>query len=545
MNIAPIELTGSPCGGSHIQEDGFGSNTSILPNLLPLSEDARVAVTGEHEMTFCKGCRLYPKAIAWSGLLSMAIVLEAYGIILINGFLAFPVFRRSFGTLSGRQGYEISAAWQAGLINAAYAGEILGLAFNGPLADRFGYKLVMIGCLIVLSLLSLLTFLATNIWMLVAGYFLCGLPWGAIQTLSVTYAAEVMPVTLRAYLTSNINNCWLFGQLLGASVMRILINEQSPWSYRIPLALQWVFVVPILAGMIFAPESPWWLVRHGRSMQAENALLRLVSVERDDNVRVRNILAMLRHTYEAESHLSGGGIACMTWITQSLCGSALTGYAVYFYEQAGLSIVNSVTVGIGVFGAAIIGGMLSWVWLRILGRRTIYLYGLLLLFIVLMITGGVGTMVEDQSTSWALGSLIILLTFIYDTTIGPTCYVLVVETPSSHLRIKTVVLARIAYSISSLVVNVVTTRMLNPTAWHWGGRSSFLFAGTTICCFVWAFFRLPEPKGLTFLELDILFSRKASARKFREFRLRLEDAGYFSLSRMGDQRDNTWDPHRS
>jgi SP family general alpha glucoside:H+ symporter-like MFS transporter len=198
-----------------------------------------------------------------------------------------------------------------------------------------------------------------------------------------------------------------------------------------------------------------------------------------------------------------------------------------------------------VFGGAIVGGILSWVWLRIAGRRTIYLCGLILHFVLLMITGGVGTMMEQQSTSWALGSLIILLTFIYDTTIGPTCYVLVAETPSSHLRIKTVVLARIAYSLSSLVVNVLTTHMLNPTAWHWGGKSSFFFAGTTVCCFVWAYFRLPEPKGLTYLELDLLFSRKAPARKFRQFRVRLEEAGYFSLARVDNHPDNIWDPHRS
>lgn len=236
---------------------------------------------------------------------------------------------------------------------------------------------------------------------------------------------------------------------------------------------------------------------------------------------------MLRHTYAVERHLNGGGVSyrdcfkgtdlrrteivCMAGTTQSLCGSALTGYAVYFYEQAGLSSVNAVTVSIGVCGAGIVGGFLSWIWLRIVGRRTIYLCGL------------------------------ILLTFIYDTTIGPVCYVLVAETPSSHLRIKTVVLARIAYSLSSLVVNVVTTRMLNLAAWHWSGRSGFLFAGTTACCLAWAYFRLPESKGLTYFELDVLFSRKAPARKFRQFRMRLEDAGYFSLART-DHPANIWDP---
>jgi SP family general alpha glucoside:H+ symporter-like MFS transporter len=32
--------------------------------------------------------------------------------------------------------------------------------------------------------------------------------------------------------------------------------------------------------------------------------------------------------------------------------------------------------------------------------------------------------------------------------------------------------------------------------------------------FIWAFFRLPEPKGRTYAELDILFATKTPARKF-------------------------------
>ncbi|KAJ5111632.1 hypothetical protein N7532_002167 [Penicillium argentinense] len=553
LNSTPVDLIESQPRPSPTHDDFFHTISTSIPSLAPLSEEAHAATTIEHRMTFRQGCHLYPKAIAWSVLLSMAIVLEAYGTILINGFLGFPAFRETYGTPTGRQGYEISAAWQAGLINAAYAGQILGLLFNGVLTDRYGYQRVMVGCLVILSLFLLLIFFARNIQMLVSGYVLCGLPWGALQTLSMTYAAEVMPVALRAYLTSNINNCWLLGQLVGAGMMRIFISSPSQWSYRIPLALQWTFLVPILIGILFAPESPWWLVRHEKNAQAEKALLRLTSAGPGNSIDVHKTLAMLRHTNEVEKYLSGGGasylscfrgtdlrrteVACMVWITQSLCGAALTGYAVYFYEQAGLSTSHAITVGIGVFGSGIVGGFLSWIWLRIIGRRTIYLCGLILLFIVLMIAGGMSTLKERQTTSWVLGSLIIVLTFIYDTTIGPVCYVLVAEIPSSLLRNKTVVLARVAYSLSSVIVNTVTTRMLNPTAWHWGVKvASYLLALPSV-----VLSGPISPKGLTYLELDILFSKNASARKFRQFRERLERSGYFSLARM-DRPDSLWDP---
>ncbi|KAJ5483805.1 hypothetical protein N7530_003051 [Penicillium desertorum] len=556
--ISPPEVR---VGVTQTNDDFFHSLSGAVPALRGLSVDARDATNTEHRMTFLDGCRLYPKAIAWSALLSTTIVLEGYGTILLNSFLAIPVFRRTFGVptnpnfLSDERKYEISPMWQAGLINAAYAGQILGLMLNGLLTDRFGYHRVMVGSLICLSLFLFLTVFAINIGMLLASQVLCGFPWGIFQTLSMTYAAEVVPLALRAYLTANINNCWLVGQISATGILRGFINVTSEWSFRVPLALQWAFAIPILIVVLFAPESPWWLVRHERHEQAKKSLLRLTQVRSDVHINADKTITMLHHTNEAEKYLNGSDlsylscfkgtdfrrteIACMVWITQSLCGAALSGYAVYFFQQAGLSTQNSFNVGLGMFGAALVGGILSWIWLRIFGRRTLYLWGLILSFIILLVIGGVGTLKESEGTSWAIGCLIITFTFIYDTTIGPVCYVLVAEIPSTRLRVKTVVLARVAYNLISLVVNIVTPRMLNPTAWNWGGLSAFLYAGTTLYCLLWAYFRLPEPKGLTYLELDILFNKKASARRFRRVQRNLESSGYFSLT-QANHRDRSW-----
>lgn len=50
---------------------------------------------------------------------------------------------------------------------------------------------------------------------------------------------------------------------------------------------------------------------------------------------------------------------------------------------------------------------------------------------------------------------------------------------------------------------------------NWGAKTGFFYAGTCFLCFVWAFFRLPEPKGRTYAELDILFEKKVPARRFK------------------------------
>ena len=546
---------------THSNDDLYRGLSEAIPNLRRLSIEARAATKAEHKMTFIGGCKLYPRAILWSLLLSCTIIMEGYDLTLINSFFAFPIFRRSYGeplhpdAPPGQRDYQISPAWQSGLTNAAVSAEILGLIFNGYLTDRFGYHKTMVWSLVWISLFFFMAFFAVSIEMLLAAQVLCGLPWGIFQTLSTTYAAEVMPVVLRSYLTSNVNMCWLIGQMIGVGVVRGLVHNTSEWSYRIPFGLQWAFAVPILVGVLFAPESPWWLVRHDKLEEAKRSLLRLTTRE-DPSFNADETIAMMRHTNEVEKYLNGGGvsfidcfkgsdlrrteIASMVWMTQALCGSALTGYAAYFYEQAGFSTEDSFNLAVGMYGLAIVCGIASWFWMRRVGRRTLYLIGLGIIAVILAVVGIIGSVPETKGTSWTLGSMIIVMTGVYDATIGPVCYVLVAEIPSSRLRVKTVVLARVFYNVVSIITNIITPRMLNPTAWDWKGKSAYLYLGTTIFCIVWCWFRLPEPFGLTYLEMDILFEKKAKARKFKEFQVNLASTGYFSLSHSTGRSNSAW-----
>lgn len=59
--------------------------------------------------------------------------------------------------------------------------------------------------------------------------------------------------------------------------------------------------------------------------------------------------------------------------------------------------------------------------------------------------------------------------------------------------------------------------MMNPTKWNWAGAGGFFWAGTCILTTIWAYFRMPESKGRTFEELDILFDEKISARNFSAY----------------------------
>lgn len=150
----------------------------------------------------------------------------------------------------------MSSKWQSGLTSAAVVGQIIGLFMNGFLADRFGYRRTILTALVSLCCFIFLPFFAVNVQMFLAGQVLCGIPWGIFQTLATTYAAEVMPVALRAYILSSMNICWLIGQLCAVGVVRSQAGNETEWAYRMPLALQWALAVPIIIGVYFAPESP-------------------------------------------------------------------------------------------------------------------------------------------------------------------------------------------------------------------------------------------------------------------------------------------------
>lgn len=151
-----------------------------------------------------------------------------------------------------------------------------------------------------------------------------------------------------------------------------------------------------------------------------------------------------------------------------------------------------------------------------IGRRAIYLYGLGILFTLLVVVGVMGVLGTSRGPSLAAGTLLMVYTFVYDITVGPVCYSLVADIPSTRLKIKTVVLARNLYNIGGIINNIIMPRMLLNTNWNWGAKTGFFWAGACLLLFIYHFFRLPEPKGRTYGEMDVLFENRISAREFHK-----------------------------
>ena len=414
-----------------------------------------------YESGCCYG-RVRPDAILYH----LKLTILSYDLSAMGSFLGYDQFRQRFGTELDRDGNpRISAAWQAGIQNGVQAGSIVGLWASGYISEFFGYKKTMYGALLASVIFNFLHFFAQSIGMIVAGSVLLGLPWGIFQTLTVTYASDITPSTIRPYLTTYINLCWVMGQLVAAGALRGCQTLDNDWGWRIPIAIQWFWVPLIFLGASMAPESPWWLVRKGRYEEARASLVNATTPQPDVHFDPDQALALIKHTNDLEEAMSGGVnyldcfkgvekrrtlIACVVWVTQAFCGAAMMGYSVQIYRESGLDAEGALNLNIGQYCLGFVGTIGSWFLMRRIGRRTLYVWGLIILFSFLMVIGGLGVISrENTGAAWALGSILLVYTLAYNLTVGPVCYAIVAEISSTRLKIKTVVLARNIYNIVS------------------------------------------------------------------------------------------------
>jgi len=145
-----------------------------VPDIGNLASDAARATKAEHAMTLREGLKTYPKAVVWSMILSTALVMEGFDMIIINNLFAYEPFKRQFGNRLPNGSYELTAAWQSGISNGMLVGEILGLFVTGLISERLGYRKTIIGALVLVAAFIFIPFLAKSIVTLLIGEILLG-----------------------------------------------------------------------------------------------------------------------------------------------------------------------------------------------------------------------------------------------------------------------------------------------------------------------------------------------------------------------------------
>ncbi|KAK4167696.1 hypothetical protein QBC43DRAFT_297502 [Cladorrhinum sp. PSN259] len=533
--------TGTPSGLGIRSADGgvdvenqpaAGQTASYNVQLAEQAEDR------ERSMTFKQAISFDRRLIMYSIWFSGTIIMEGYGLALITFLFTFDSFNRKYGEWNEQnQKWEMNWLWKALLPLVAQIGSLIGIAIVPLMAKGLGYKRTTQLMVLVSAALICMPVFAPNVEVLMAGYLLQGIPWGVYQVISPAYASEVASVQLRPILTTWNNLCWVIGQLLASGIVKGFEPLPSSIGYRAPFAFQWVFTAVLLAGITFAPESPYWYIQRGDIPKASKAIVKLVRGK--DKTLATEKLALMQHTIHQEASADTATdvnlsyaqrtlamfkgtdarrteIACVAWLLQAMCGSSLIGWAPQLFTAAGLNSNDSLSVNIAIPSAGFIGTLASWWLMRMAGRRSIYFGGMIAMAVLLCVLGGVSWVKERTTGAWAAGGVLAVYTLVYDLTVGPICYSIVSEIPSVRRRASTLSAARGTYLLANLVNHFLTPKMVSDEtgSWGWGAKTGFFYAALCLLGATYTFFRIPETDGISARALDILFQHKVPTREF-------------------------------
>lgn len=165
-------------------------------------------------------------------------------------------------------------AAELGLAATLYiVGLIVGALVFGHLTDRLGRKKLFTVTLSVYMAGAILTALSWNFWSFLLFRFITGLAIGGEYSAINSAIDELIPARLRGRVDLAINSTFWIGALLGAGAAMIMLNvfpERLGWRFAFGLGAL-VGGVMILARQ-YVPESPRWLLIHGREKEAQDIL---------------------------------------------------------------------------------------------------------------------------------------------------------------------------------------------------------------------------------------------------------------------------------
>jgi MFS family permease len=200
------------------------------------------------------------------------LVIVALGITWILDGLEVTLAGSLSGELKQSSGLGLSNA-EVGLAGSCYlAGAVLGAFLFGWLTDRLGRKKLFTVTLVVYLLATAATGLSWNFWSFALFRFLTGAGIGGEYTAINSTIQELIPARLRGWTDLVINGSFWLGAALGAGGSIVLldpafINPAIGW--RLAFLIGATIGLVIVMMRLWIPESPRWLVTHGRARAAE------------------------------------------------------------------------------------------------------------------------------------------------------------------------------------------------------------------------------------------------------------------------------------
>ncbi|OGM46349.1 MFS monosaccharide transporter [Aspergillus bombycis] len=488
------------------------------------------------------------------GVVSGVITMESFG-------ARFP----RIYTDSGFKGWFVST-----LLLAAWFGSLI----NGPIADRLGRKLSMNVAVVIFVIGSAIQCGAVNIPMLFVGRAIAGLAVGQLTMIVPLYISEVSIPEIRGglvvlqqlsitigilisywidYGTNYIGGtrCAPNTPYTGPTKTTATFNPytdvppggctgQSEASWRLPFALQILPALILGLGIIFFPDSPRWLAMKERDDEALTALSKLRRQARDSPALVNEFLEikasiMLENTF-ARDHfpdLSGFrlhaaqyvsflttwarfkrlAIGCCVMFFQQFMGcNAMIYYAPTIFAQLGLDGNTTSLLATGVYGIVNCLSTLPALFLiDKIGRRILLMSGAVGTCISLVIVGALigaygSDLVKHKSAGWAGIAFIYIYDINFSYSFAPIGWVLPSEIFNLSIRSKAISITTSATWMCNFIIGLITPDMLESITWG----TYIFFAAFCLLALAFTFFCIPETRGKTLEDMDLIFGDTAA-----------------------------------
>ncbi|CAK5274826.1 unnamed protein product [Mycena citricolor] len=505
-------------------------------------------------------------AMVMSAFAAFGGILYGYDTGTIGGALAMVDWLETFGAHDSTgvlglesNGYYVKTSNKSLVVSILSAGTFFGALVAYPMGDIVGRKWGIIASCCVFSLgvgLQLDTQWATFI----VGRFIGGIGVGLVSVLVPMYQSECAPKQIRGLIVGLYQFAITIGALLAAIVSNATKNRADHNAWRIPIALQFAWALILSGGMAMLPESPRYLMYKNRVPEARKSMADwLAHLKTRKSFLLRSAKSSLplqpRRTSEMPAtwvrfmflnYLSGAHLfradcfrggeyknGFRTWTGILIQGwQQLTGinfifyYGTTFFSSAGIKnpfiitiitdVVNSVMT---LFGVQLID--------RIGRRRLLSSAPPACSSASISLPSCVGVTAGQATASGAvnLAAQRVLIAFVcfyisfFAISWGPVTWVVVGEIFSLNLRAKSMSLAVASNWLWNFGIGYATPYLVDPSTKGQpngvataglGVKVFFIWGSTCVGCLIFTYFFVPETKGLSLEQVDLLYKNSLS-----------------------------------
>ncbi|KAI1071621.1 hypothetical protein LB507_005516 [Fusarium sp. FIESC RH6] len=475
---------------------------------------------------------------------AMGSSMFGYDSAFIGGTMSLPSFQERF-QLASETGTAL-ASLKANIVSTFQGGCFFGVLSCYYMTEKLGRRRVLILCGIIFNLGAIIQLVSNgSLSYIYAGRVLTGLAVGASSMIIPVYISESGPPAIRGRLIGIFEILLQFSQIVGFWVnygVNIHISPTNDAQWHIPFGLQLAPGSLLVLCMFFQPESPRWLLNAGRIDQARKVLQRLRQLPADHEYLNWEIDAVLNEIEEEKAMGADRGflaklkevvgptnrsrllLGIALMFIQNMSGiNALNYYSPSIFKSIGFTGTSVGLLATGIFGivkASATGLYMIW-GVDALGRRQSLMIGSTGAAIALFYLGIYANLsgsfdagaVATEKTAGAYVAIVMVYIFaiFYAISWNGIPWIFCAEIFPMAIRSICLVFTTCAQWLGQFIIVYSTPYMMTDITWG----TFILFACSVVFGLCFAFFLIPETKGISLEGMDLLFSRKGMPRTWR------------------------------